>query len=184
MFVVIEFTNFKKEQEIIVHGYSQELLKAVEHAKYLCSHQKQNNTNEYIFKMEELDEHCEHDVYINLKNTPNSKVLHKFFMTQIERTTEIECITVCSAITNENPKLKKKEITLQHLLDYFDVPTRDKNAIKEDYSLNEQIGHEVDIQKYFIDLFKMKGYGIIKDILDYDIYYNSQVFGVVQVGSL
>lgn len=184
MYIVIEFTNDRKEQEIIIHGYSHELHKAVEHATQLCKNQKSVNTKDYIVKIEEKYEDCVQDIYINLKNSTNSKVLHKFFMSQIERTTDKECFFVCDAITKRFSNLKNNDITLHHLLDYFEVSSKHINTIKDDYYLDEQIGHEIDLQKYFIDLFKMKGYGKIKEFLDYEIYYYSQVFGIIQVGSI
>ena len=78
MFVVIEFTNYRKEQNIIIHGYSSEVTKAVEHAKQLCSSQANlQNANDYIYKIENLDDCEKLEVYIELINAPNSKVLHK-----------------------------------------------------------------------------------------------------------
>jgi len=185
MFVVIEFTNYRKEQHIIIHGYSSELTKAVEHAKQLCSNQTNlQNANDYIYKIENLDDCDDIEVYINLINTPNSKVLHKFFMTEIERTTNEQCETICKMITERNGILNKNDITLNQLLDCFNVSQKNKNIIKEDYCLDDKIGHDNDMQRYFIDYLKMNNYAYLKDVLEYETNYFAQVFGVVQIGSL
>jgi hypothetical protein len=185
MFVVIEFTNYRKEQEIIIHGYSSEVTKAVDHAKQLCSSQvNPKKANDYIHKIENLDD-CENlEVYINLTNAPNSVVLHKFFMTEIERTTNEQCESICKIITEHFEISNKNDITLHQLLDYFDVSQKNKDIIKEDYCLDDKIGHDNDMQRYFIDYLKMNNYAYLKDDFEYETNYFAQVFGVVQIGSL
>lgn len=178
MYAVIEFTNYRKKQDIIIHGYSDNIENANNFAKTKCLKQIYSSDNTKIYKIDELNIN---NTTINLIDGQNSTVLNKYCLIEIERTPEEECNKICKRIKENNKNIDDNNITICDFINYFNVTKTVFEIINKDFNLDEKLGHDIDVQKYIVDYLKLKDYGYFNK--ENYVYY-SQVFGVVKINPL
>ena len=175
MFVVIEYTDYYKEQTIKLKGYFNNIDNAIKYSKETYLKQLGISTENKTIIITE-DEYGEEDEYVQLENDLMSKVLHRFYSFEIQKTTDEE-------IHNIINKIKKENITIDDLINYLDISAvkEEFRNIKKLYDINKEISFEE--VKDFINYLILNDYYIF-NLNNHKHKYCSSIFAIVELQSL
>ena len=175
MYILVQYSDYKKENSIEIHGYHESLEYITKCAKDLLHQSIDMHDDNYMIQINEFD----YGEYIRLSYNDNSKVICKLRCVRVNKTTEDECNKVCESI-RENMDEERNNIYIGDFVnnDYIDEYDHYVNKYKN-VPLNDN-----DI-KHLIDYIKLNDKNtILYDEIEYDKVYYSTVMGIVITGKL
>lgn len=185
MYVIIEYSDYLKEQRIKVHGYTDIETNACVIAQQLCKNNspKIDDTNfiEYVKKINNED-----TSYIRLENE-NIIAQYRNHSLRLFNDDDIKCIF--NSFLNLNERLNAT-ITIKNFINEFEIYHYHKEfgEIIKNFNINDVLGeinyysNSIDINftktKYLINFMLINNYGI--DIgADRSHFYSSYIYAVI-----
>lgn len=180
MFALIEYTDYRKEGNLMAHGYATSEAKAAAFAKRLMFAKHKGDCT-----VEPLDV-IEKDPYVEFGDTSKGKIISRYRATQWFPAKVAECEQVCAHIVEESEDLKEgptkfSEITVENILGYFEVSAEHAVKVKEKFPLAEVVGNNMPRCQELFDLLIVNNYGHDTNREDHMHGGSMQVYAVVKV---
>lgn len=180
MFAIIEYVDYRKEIDIKIHGYTDNIKNAVDYSnKELLK--KTDNKSIYIVVNND-DYESNNETYVTLSSNNNSKVIYKLVLIEIDKVSETECDNILSKIL-EKKELFNKKITIKELIEYFEFDCL-SDDLKNEFEFSEIIENKKDLQIYIINYLILNNYNHMCKFININSNICSNVYGIVEIQNL
>jgi hypothetical protein len=180
MFAVVEYTNYRKSVSIVVHGHSTCQNKAKEYALTTAA----ANHPGYTI----IPRNINRESYVWMKAGPKgqSKVLHEFEALKWAGSTDEECEQLFDELAeyDQCPEWEVKsrsEVTVHHVLKYYDIDAAGEAKIAEKVDLTAVVGDNLALCKEVLNFLVENQLGDASGYFEErkDICVSTQIYAVV-----
>lgn len=186
MFAVIEYTNYRKEVSIRVHGYATSEEKATKFAEMKIAAKHPGHL------IEPLDD--DNEVYVWIASPDRqaaSNVVCEYQAVDWRAVTDKECQEALTCITDQQKYHRgddeytgptdNSQVTVLHFLKFYEVCQKDYAVITENFDIAELVGNNLTRCKELLDFLMRNRYGQHENRRGHIRSVSSQVYAVVRV---